>query len=103
MFINMYLSLYVHSDALGPNVLKNLALSIAPILTIIYRKSYETGYIPDDWRAANIAPAFKKGKNSVPANYRPISLTCASCKIFEHIVTSHIMRHGNSNNLLYPL
>ena len=39
-------------DRIGPQVLKNLACVVAPILTVIFRKSYETGCIPDDWRSA---------------------------------------------------
>ena len=35
-----------------PKVLKELAPEIAPISTIIFRKSLETGEIPPDWRLA---------------------------------------------------
>jgi hypothetical protein len=31
-------------------------------------------------------------------NYRPVSLTCICCKIMEHLVTSHIMKHADANN-----
>ena len=90
-------------DEIGPQVLKNLTSTIAPILTIIYRRSYETGSIPDDWRMANVVPAYKKGKNSLPSNYRPISLTCIACKMMEHIITSSIMKHASWNSILYQL
>ena len=36
-------------------------------------------------------------------NYRPISLTCIACKLMEHIITSHIMKHADTHNILYPL
>jgi hypothetical protein len=68
-------------------VLKELASEILPILSIIYNVSIKVGEIPDDWRSAVITPAFKKGQKYVPANYRPISLTCICCKVIEHIVT----------------
>ena len=90
-------------DEIGPQILKNLASTIAPILTVIYRRSYETGRIPEDWRMANVVPAYKKGKNSLPSNYRPISLTCIACKMMEHIVTSSIMKHANNHGILYSL
>jgi hypothetical protein len=84
-------------------VLKELASEISPILSVIYNVSIKAGEIPDDWRAAVITPAFKKGQKYVPANNRPISLACICCKVIEHIVTSYIMRHAERNNILYPL
>ena len=38
------------------------------------------GYVPDDWRTANITPIFKKGSKSYVGNYRPVSLTSVICK-----------------------
>ena len=90
-------------DNISPRVLKHLAEDIAPILTIIFRRSYSTGEIPDIWRMAYVCPVFKKGKKYDPINYRPISLTCISCKIMEHIITSHIMKHASRQNIMYPL
>jgi hypothetical protein len=48
-------------DNIRPRVLKELATEIAPILTIIYRKSLRSGAIPRDWKQAN---STKKGKLS---------------------------------------
>ena len=36
-------------------------------------------------------------------NYRPVSLTCILCKIFEHIVASNVVKHLDSNQILYYL
>ena len=52
---------------------------------------------------ANVRPLFKKGDRTKPANYRPISLTCIICKTLEHIVTSNLVKHFTSNNILYDL
>jgi hypothetical protein len=52
-----------------------------------------------EWRQANVTPAYKKGDKS--SIYRPISDTCIDCKIMEHIITSHIMKHADKNNILY--
>jgi hypothetical protein len=59
--------------------------------------------MPAIWKTANICPVFKKGKTFEAINYRPISLTCISCKLMEHIITSHIMKHADTHNILYPL
>ena len=90
-------------DNIGPRVLKELAEDIAPLLLMIYRKSLDTGEVPEDWRTANVTPAFKKGQKYQAENYRPISLTSVCCKIMEHVITSQIMNHGENNNILYPL
>ena len=90
-------------DDISPRVLKELASSIAPILKLIFQKSYSTGQLPSDWKKANVVPAYKKGPKSDPANYRPISLTCICCKMMEHIIASSIMKHGRDKKILYPL
>ena len=43
-------------------------------------QSFNEGTLPSDWLKANIAPIYKKGDRSIPANYRPISLTSVCCK-----------------------
>ena len=70
---------------------------------MIFLKSLATGEVPDDWRTANVTPAFKKGQKYQTENYRPISLTSVCCKIMEHVIASQIMNHGEMNNILYPL
>ena len=90
-------------DNITARVLKQLSTSIAPILHIIFKKSYESGELPNDWKDANVVPIYKKGQKSNPANYRPISLTCICCKVLEHIIASNIMQHARSKNILYQL
>ena len=89
-------------DEQSPKLLKELHKEIAPILTLIYKSSIETGTVPQDWRSATVAPAYKKGPKCKPSNYRPISLTCISSKLIEHILVSNIMSHFDNNNLLSP-
>ena len=45
---------------------------------------------------------YKKDDKCLPNNYRPISLTCISCKIIEHVLCSHISKHLEINNILTP-
>ena len=90
-------------DGISPRIMKELAAELAPTLTLIFKKSYETSTVPQDWLTANVSPIFKKGEKTLASNYRPVSLTCISSKIMEHIVTSHIMNHATQNNILYDL
>ena len=90
-------------DNIRSRVLKELSKEIAPILTIIFQASYNSGEVPPDWKNANVAPIFKKGQRYLAENYRPISLTCICCKVMEHIVTANIMSHADGHKILYPL
>jgi hypothetical protein len=77
-----------------------LASVITPAITRIFQTSLDEGSVPKDWRKANIAPIFKKGDKSKPANYRPVSLTAICSEILQHIIHSNIMNHLSQNNLL---
>jgi hypothetical protein len=68
-------------EYIAGKILKENADICSDILTIIYKKSVETGQVPVDWNHANVTPVYKKGDKHHPANYRPISLTCISCKL----------------------
>jgi len=47
-------------------------------------------FFPSDWEKANVTAIFKKGDETSPCNYRPVSLTSQVCKILESIVKSHV-------------
>lgn len=87
-------------DLIPTRLLKELALELTPVFTLLYQTSLDQGSIPDDWRVANVTPIFKKGEKNRPGNYRPISLTSVACKVLEHIVCSAVMSHLESNNIL---
>ena len=87
-------------DGLGPMLLQELQEELAPVLVAIYRKSLDTGNVPQDWRIANVTPIFKKGAKSDPGNYRPVSLTSVSCKIFESIMKDAVVKHLDANRLI---
>ena len=90
-------------DKLKPFLLRELREEIAPIIQIIFERSLQTGKLPADWCKAQVTPIFKKGNKSSAANYRPISLTCILCKVLEHIIASHVVKHLNAHDLLYDL
>ena len=43
---------------------------------------------------------FKKGNRGLAKNHRPVSLTCITCKLFEHIVCRHILDHVEDHRIL---
>ena len=68
---------------------KTFASQCAQILQVIFTQSYVSGNLPEEWKKALVSPVFKKDDKSLPNYYRPISLTCISCKIMEHVLCSH--------------
>ena len=84
-------------------MLNMLAPELAPIVHAIFTQSLDTGELPRDWSLANVAPIFKKGNRVLGENYRPVSLTCITCKLFEHIVCRHILDHAEDHKILTNL
>lgn len=84
------------------NYVLNCAASLAPFLTILFQKSFDSGALPRDWKTADVVPIFKSGNNTQSRNYRPISLTSVSCKVLEHIIYSNLMAHLQENNFFHP-
>ena len=96
------------SKAAGPDLIPGTMLNIlapelAPIVHAIFTQSLDTGELPRDWSLANVAPIFKKGNRGLAENYRPVSLTCSTCKPFEHIVFRHILDHVEDHKILTNL
>ena len=74
---------------------------LAEPLVEIFNKSLETSDVPHDRQTANVVPIFKKGERYKPSNYRPVFLTCICCKIMEHVIASNLMKHLESEKILY--
>ena len=86
-------------DNIHPRILKELSDALAKPLFLLFVASAEQETIPDEWRTATVSAIFKKGSKKVPNNYRPVSLTCITCKLLESIFRDNIIEHMKSNNL----
>ena len=95
------------SKASGPDqipcrLLRELHAELAPVFTILFQSSYDSGTLPSVWKSAWITPVFKKGDKCVASNYRPVSLTCVSSKLLEHILCSQIRNYLDEHGILSP-
>ena len=71
-------------DEISPCILKkNPENEISAPLATFFNLSLQTGNFPTRWKEANASPIFKKGKNSLIKNYRPISLLSCISKVME--------------------
>ena len=80
--------------------LKDFKAELVTPLKLLFTYCLQNNYVPYDWKIANVTPIFKKGQKSDPANYRPVSLTCVICKLFERLLQKSIVHHLESNNLI---
>ena len=73
--------------------LKNLAenSSFVKNLTQLYQKCVEECAIPSIWKTANVIALHNKGSKKNAINYRPVSLTCILCNIYEQFIKSHVL------------
>ena len=81
------------------NILKVLSVSLASIITL--RSSANSFDIPLIQSGKSLikmtnnkgpkTSLYKKGSRKDALNYRPVSLTCILCKVYEKLIRRHIM------------
>ena len=52
-------------------------------------------------KTAKVKPVYKKGKNTEPKNYRPVSLLPILSKIIERVVYNQLIEHLEKHDILY--
>ena len=69
----------------------------------LFNRIWLESSLPAGWRKATILPLLKPGKEpSSPESYRPISLTCCTCKLLEKIINHRLVWYLETNNLITP-
>ena len=65
------------------NVIKNVVLNIADLLTFICNMSLSNGYFPQRIKIAQVVPIHMSGDKHIFANYKPTSLLQQFSEILE--------------------
>jgi hypothetical protein len=81
-------------DHLRAEMLQPIQYRIAYILSMFFRLCWSWRTVPTSWRHAQVFPIHKKGDPTVPANYRPISLTSILRKLLEMILQPCLIRYS---------
>lgn len=79
-------------DEISMNLIKFVIDAIATPLCYIINNSLESGIFPDELKLAVVVPVYKKGDSSKYENYRPISMLSSFSKVFEKILSNHIIK-----------
>ena len=67
---------------------------------LIWKASFDSGIMPEKTLLAYITPILKSVDRSIPANYRPVSLTNHLTKIFERVIRKEIVDHLEAEELM---
>ena len=70
-------------------------------LSDLINKSVENGIYPSKLKHAKIIPIYKKGDETDPTNYRPISLLSVFNRIFEKMMYNRLKYFLEKQNVLY--
>lgn len=87
-------------DKLPSLIFRKLALSLSLPLSLIFRKTLDTGKLPHLWKQSIVVPIHKKGPRNLKENYRPVSLTCVPCRILESMIVRSLRNHLWRHNII---
>lgn len=87
-------------DRIRPIDIKTAGEKIIPAITKLINTSVITGLYPNGLKQGIVRPIYKKGKEDVYSNYRPITILPILDKIFEKYVVGMLHHYYESNNIL---
>ena len=73
-------------DSISPKILKLAQPSISNPINILVNKSIESSIFPENLKAAQVSPLFKKNNSLDKGNYRPVSVLPCISKIYERAI-----------------
>ena len=82
-------------DEINSKILKLLSgnLMLIGAVSNLFRSCVKYEKVPEIWKHAIVIPLSKKGSRLDASNYRPVSLTCVLCKVYEKLSRRHILQH----------
>ncbi|MEL6931234.1 MAG: reverse transcriptase family protein, partial [Cyanobacteria bacterium J06600_6] len=88
-------------DGITYEMIKEGGDTMIRLLIKFYNMLLSNGELPNEWKVAHIIPIHKGGSKSRCENYRPISLTCAICKILEAVIKTDILVFLSNSNTIF--
>ena len=84
-------------DGLYPELFKLFNNNMVQTITRIFNSVYNSGIFPTPWSIGCIKPIYKKGDESLPSNYRGITLLPIMAKLFTSILNKRLWEWTESN------
>ena len=76
------------------------AAIVSPYLAYFIETSFELGIFRNSLKVTKVLPIIKRGSNTAPENFRPISILPASSKIFEKVLSTKLLSFFTQNSVL---
>ena len=70
-------------------------------LKYILNLSLQQGIFPENLKVAKVSPIYKKDKEFLLTNYRPISVLPCFSKLLERIMYNRLFKYLSENSILY--
>jgi hypothetical protein len=86
-------------DGLVGEVFRHGCDIIAPFFVRFLNKLFDSGIFPDDWTESIIVALYKKGNVNDPGNYRGISISNISSKVYSTIINRRIQTWVSENDI----
>ena len=82
----LYVNKSMGPDGVHPKLLKYLSQdqSFVNAIVLLFRTCITERCIPEVWKTAIVVALYKKGSVYNPNEYRPVSLICILCKVYEN-------------------
>ena len=86
-------------DKIIGELLRHASNVILPFLVRFFNEIFDRGIYPENWTEAIILPLYKKGNANHPGNYRGISLSDVSSKIYGTIINRRLQKWVKEHNI----
>lgn len=91
-------------DGIHPVILRHLGPYMYELLAAIFAISWKHGVLVTQWREANVIALYKgAGDRAQASSYRPISMTSAVIRSFEHLVRAKLTAHLEQSARFSPM
>ena len=87
-------------DTIPACLIKDFIKDLLYPIKTIWRKSLNSGEMPEGTILALITPMYKGKDKCLPINYRPVALTNHLTKLFERVINKHLINHLETHNLM---